>query len=609
MNEVSARVMPVVLERLCNRGVDLQPLFEGLQARQADLEKGVGRFGWDDFAVLLERAAQRLDGTAELQDIGVHFKDRSEVSAMVPIFGVVLRPRLLVKLLTHWWGPMLFTCVQTETNWLGPRELELTMTIPGRYRDSPEFFHVNTGSFTTLGYFSGGAPAAVALRLAPRRAVYHIVFPQTPSIRQRAAMAVRSLGGESALMNQLMSQQLELNAALRELQDQEYRYRLLVENSSDVIWRYDLATGSFTFASRSIRNLLGYAPDNITALRLSQLVHPHDVPRVREAVAASASGAGDGFALEVRMMHRDGHPVWVEVRVSPQRNDEGDVVALQGITRDISARREAEAERLRAMVAENERQALAQEIEERRRIEAELLEAKEAAEASNRLKSSILANLSHEIRTPLTALIGFAQILDRSLKGTSQEAQARIIHGSGRRLLALLDNMLELARADAGKLVVEREAYPLRRVVAGVTTLMSAHAAEKGIALAVDVPDELRVVSDPRRDEQVLLNVIGNALRYSDGGTISIAAARIVEAGTPWAEVKVADTGIGISAEFLPFVFDEFRQEATAPGRRQEGSGLGLALAKRFVERVGGSIALASQKGRGTTVTIRWPAA
>lgn len=609
MNEVSVRVLPVLIDRLTQRGIDVGSLFEGLRVRPEDIAKGTGRFDWDDFARFLGRAGMLLGDPAELHAIGVRFKDRSEVSPIIPIFGLALRPRMLVEVLIRWWGPMLFTCVRAERAWLGARVVELTLTIPPEFRDSPEFFHINTGAFTGLGIFSAGVPAKVDLQLSPRRGVYRVEFPQRPSLRRLALMASAFVGGESALMTQLMQQQTELNAALAELQQKEEQYRLLVENSVDVIWRYDLATGAFSFASRAIESLLGYAPEQIKGLRLSHLVHPDDLPRIRQTVVASASGAADGFAIEVRMLRRDGRPVWVEVRVSPQRGVDGDVVALQGVTRDVSARRQADEERMRALVAEAARQELEREVEERRRVEAQLLEAKEAAEASTRLKSSILANLSHEIRTPLTGLIGFAQILGRTVKGSPAEDQARIIYNSGRRLLGLLDNMLELSRADAGKLAVEPRPYALATVVTSVTTLMGPHAAEKGVGLSVAVPDTLFVLSDARRDEQVLLNVIGNAIRYSDTGTVSVWATACDEGGKRWVEVVVADAGIGISPEFLPYVFDEFRQERADDNRRHEGSGLGLALAKRFVERVGGAIAIASAKGQGTTVRIKLPAA
>lgn len=603
MKEVSARTLPVLLDRLEQRGVALAPLFDGLGISLADARAARGRLDWDDFAELLARVGRALGSEAELVRIGVRFKDREEVSSLMPVFGLALRPRLLMDLTNRWWGPMLFGCVTGSAVWHASDEAELTLRIPPEFRDSPEFFHVCRGSLTALGWLRGGAPAEVTLTLAPRLAVYRIkLTPPTPLLAHLKRLA-RGPRGVAALLQQLLAQQQALTETNRAANENERRYRMLVENSPDVIWRYEAATGTFSFASKAVFDLLGYTPDEIAHLRLSQFVHVDDVPRIRRAVAEMMSGAGEGFVAEVRQVRKDGGLVWVEVRVAPQRNADGEVVALQGITRDISARKQAEAERLRAMLAEAQREQLAAEVEERRRVEAELVVAKEAAEASNRLKTSILANLSHEIRTPLTSLIGFSQILARSLEGTEQEAQARIIQQAGRRLLGLLDNMLALARDEAGKLDVAPEPYPLARVVGEVVALLAVNAAEKGVAVEVDVPPELHVFSDPRRDEQVLFNVVGNAVRYTDVGRIRVAAAPVE--GGAWVEVRVADTGIGMAPEFIPLAFEEFRQEEPGREKRRGGSGLGLALAKRFVERVGGVIAIESEKGVGTTVTIR----
>lgn len=249
-------------------------------------------------------------------------------------------------------------------------------------------------------------------------------------------------------------------------------------------------------------------------------------------------------------------------------------------------------------------------VTQREAAETALREAKEAAEAAARLRSSFLANMSHEIRTPMAAILGFAELISEELPADQTAGRhARYIRDGGRRLLNLLNNILDLSRIEADRMPLTPTPHRLSDTVDHVCGLLGVLANDKGIALRADVPADLWVDSDPAREEQVLTNVVGNAIRFTEHGSVLLSAGRRRETTGDRVVIEVTDTGIGIAPEFLPQIFDEFRQESEGASRSHEGSGLGLAIARRLVERMGGTIGIRSRKGEGTTVTITLPAA
>jgi signal transduction histidine kinase len=216
--------------------------------------------------------------------------------------------------------------------------------------------------------------------------------------------------------------------------------------------------------------------------------------------------------------------------------------------------------------------------------------------------------MSHELRSPLTAILGYAELLrypggDPLTPG--QAADVAQIVRSADHLLALIDDVLDLSLIEAGGVALEPEEVDLGRLVGAVLADVALQAAAKGLTVAADVPPGLPVQADPLRLHQVLLNLAGNAVKFTEQGRVTVAARR-VEGGF---EVAVADTGIGIAPEALPHVFEEFRRADPSTTRRYGGSGLGLAIAKRIVEAHGGMISAESAPGVGSTFTVRLPAA
>jgi signal transduction histidine kinase len=232
--------------------------------------------------------------------------------------------------------------------------------------------------------------------------------------------------------------------------------------------------------------------------------------------------------------------------------------------------------------------------------------------AASRHKSEFLANMSHELRTPLNAIIGFSDVLEQRLFGALNERQADYTHdiaSSGRHLLDLVNEILDLSKVEAGKMELEPSEFDLADTIRGAVGFVRERAAAHRIALMTDLPTDLptdlgTIVADERKVRQVLLNLLSNAVKFTpDGGTITIRAR--TTAGE--VQVSVQDTGIGIAPEDQAKVFDEFQQVGTATDRSREGTGLGLTLAKRFIELHGGRIWVESEIGKGTTFTFAIP--
>jgi signal transduction histidine kinase len=231
-------------------------------------------------------------------------------------------------------------------------------------------------------------------------------------------------------------------------------------------------------------------------------------------------------------------------------------------------------------------------------------------EAASRHKSEFLANMSHELRTPLNAVIGFSEVLLQRMFGElndKQDEYLKDIYASGQHLLSLINDILDLSKIEAGRMELAPAPFHLPTALENAVTLVKERAGRHGIVLQVDVDPRLgEVVGDERKIKQVLLNLLSNAVKFTpEGGRISLKASRTDGA----VEIAVTDTGIGIAPEDQAAIFEEFRQVGTDETRKQEGTGLGLTLAKKFIELHGGRIWVESELGRGSTFTFTLPVA
>ena len=230
------------------------------------------------------------------------------------------------------------------------------------------------------------------------------------------------------------------------------------------------------------------------------------------------------------------------------------------------------------------------------------------AERANLAKSQFLANMSHELRTPLNAILGFSELLTDDVTSRFDDLQRRRflgqIHTSGQHLLQLINDVLDLSKVEAGQMELRLQVVQLEGIIEDVRTTVEPLVRHKSLHLELEPGTDIRFVADPAKVRQILLNLVSNAIKFTpDGGQVSIRGRRAGQ----WIEIAVSDTGIGIAREDLGDLFTEFHQLSAGPGRQQEGTGLGLALTRRFAELHGGSVSVKSAVGKGSTFTVLLP--
>jgi signal transduction histidine kinase len=233
---------------------------------------------------------------------------------------------------------------------------------------------------------------------------------------------------------------------------------------------------------------------------------------------------------------------------------------------------------------------------------------RQLAEASQH-KSQFLANMSHELRTPLNAIIGVSEMLREDAEAAKQDLEPldRVL-GAGRHLLALINDILDLSKIEAGRIELAISSFPLAPLIADVVKTIEPLAAKNSNKVAAHCADEIGTVrADEMRLRQALLNLMSNANKFTERGGISIDAREQQENGRDWITISVADTGIGMTPEQMSKLFQEFSQASSTTASRYGGTGLGLAISKRFCQMMGGDITVASEPGRGSTFTIRLP--
>jgi signal transduction histidine kinase len=224
-------------------------------------------------------------------------------------------------------------------------------------------------------------------------------------------------------------------------------------------------------------------------------------------------------------------------------------------------------------------------------------------------KSQFLANMSHELRTPLNAIIGVSEMLREDAEALKQDTEPldRVL-GAARHLLALINDILDLSKIEAGRMELHLETFPLGPVIKDVAKTIEPMATKNGNRIVIDChPDLGTIHADQTRFRQCLLNLASNANKFTEKGTITIAAHQGQENGRDWVTFAVADTGIGMTSEQMGKLFQEFSQASSGTASKYGGTGLGLAISRRFCQMMGGDITVESEPGRGSTFTIRLP--
>jgi PAS domain S-box-containing protein len=346
----------------------------------------------------------------------------------------------------------------------------------------------------------------------------------------------------------------------------------IVEQSSEAIWTKDLA-GIITSWNSGAAAMFGYPPEEAMgrALNVSGSTPDEEQARTERLMA------GEKFSYDARAMTRSGTAIDIQVAVAPLLDDANECIGSIAVARDVTQhKRSAEALRL----------------------------AREAAEAASQAKSSFLARMSHEIRTPMNGVLGMTELLLETGLTSTQRKYAETVQRSGQNLLNIINDLLDFSKIEAGKLELENVDMDLRRTIEDIVELLAERAHVKGLELACSIPPDLvtQVRGDPLRLGQILTNLLGNAIKFTEQGSVVIRVASVEEtASNVTMRFEVSDTGAGISPEAQSRIFDEFSQADGSTTRKHGGSGLGLAISKQLVEMMGGTIHVESALGAGST--------
>ncbi|WP_244603647.1 ATP-binding protein [Methanococcoides sp. AM1] len=340
-------------------------------------------------------------------------------------------------------------------------------------------------------------------------------------------------------------------------------------------WPVELVSGNIT--------QFGYVADDFVSkfINYADIIHPGDLKRVEDTLSENIIKRIPHFISQYRIRTRSGEIRWIEEQTLLRFDKNNNINYLQGIIVDIS---------------------------ERKNAEDHVIKAKMDAEAANQTKSEFLANMSHELRTPLNSIIGFSDIMLEKIAGPINEKQEKYIvniRNSGKHLLNLINEILDLSKIEAGKMEVHYELFSVREVATDIVTIIKPLALKKKIELKVDIEKDISTINaDKTKFKQILYNLLSNAIKFTDeNGKVHLTAACEGDQLT----FSITDTGIGISPEHIEKIFQPFRQIDSDNSRNYQGTGLGLVLVKNFVELHGGNIRVKSKKEAGSTFTFTIP--
>ncbi len=370
------------------------------------------------------------------------------------------------------------------------------------------------------------------------------------------------------------------------IRESEQRWIFALEGSSSGVWDYNLNTGE-VFYSNKLKELMGYTPEDPFENSISQfnrLVHPEDRELALDLLRQYLDGSIPVYENEQRAMHKDGTYHWyLNKGIIANRDEKGVANRVIGTVADITSRK---------------------------KNELELIKAKELAEASAKAKRAFLANMSHEIRTPMNAIIGLSEQMRHTELTQDQQFLMTIINDAARSLQVLIDDILDFTKIEEGQLKMEHIEFDLSELLKRLISLLLHKAQEKQISLKLDYDWRVSAVvkGDPNRLNQVLINIVGNAIKFTSEGYVKLSCTLKEKKGNhQWLEFVIADTGIGMAEEALNNLFKEFYQEDQSIARKFGGTGLGLSITRNLVQLMNGSIRVESKKHKGTQVFINLP--
>jgi len=360
----------------------------------------------------------------------------------------------------------------------------------------------------------------------------------------------------------------EKDQLLAQINGSERYFRALIENASDLVMVVDV-NGKIIFQSPSSRHVVGFRPEELLGLCLFDFIHSDDVHGLRSTLQYLRKYPGVTTGGETRWRHRNGH--WLVLEGNGRALDiDPDLIVIN-----------------------------ARDVTERRAMETELRDAKIKAETANQTKSLFLANMSHEIRTPMHAILAMADVLGETSLSADQTRHVSAFKNAGEQLLHLLNDVLDFSRIETGELKLGNTSFHLPRLVESVSDLMWSQAKNKQITLRCEIDPVLKPwrLGDPQRLRQVVVNLVNNAIKFTESGEVII---RLSSLRGDRVVMAVIDTGEGIPEEQQSLIFESFVQANSSIGERFGGAGLGLSICKRLVQAMDGQITVQSQLGKGS---------
>lgn len=384
-------------------------------------------------------------------------------------------------------------------------------------------------------------------------------------------------------LNRVKKEMLIREKAENELRNSEIQWRTALEGNNAVIYEIDLLSGR-VFLSERWSELTGFPWDERpqTIQELLDACHPEDISGVNDSLDNYLQGLTPVYHVEYRIKTVTGYQ-WIYCRGKAIHDSEGRPVKIIGSEENIDSRK---------------------------RAEHELKEAKEEAEAANQAKSLFLANMSHEIRTPMNGLFGLADLLTYTELNEAQKEYVGLIQHSANILLQIINDILDLSKIESGKLELENEDFNLREMAISTVKLFESAARQKGIDVIYSANSKIpaSVNGDMGRLRQILINIISNAVKFTDQGVVVLKIVKLDETAEHVVlQFIVSDTGIGIPADKLGVIFDRFQQADLSTTKKYGGTGLGLAIVKHLARMMGGDVRVESELGTGSTFFVDIP--
>ncbi|WP_299309799.1 PAS domain S-box protein [uncultured Croceicoccus sp.] len=376
----------------------------------------------------------------------------------------------------------------------------------------------------------------------------------------------------------------ERKLAEERLAERESQLQIVADNIDDALFMIG-AEGECIYASLFAGEILEMPPEQLIGRQFADMFGTAQSEYVNSRLALLRSGAAEGCELEMEIA------------------GVGEAEDTRWLSGQIAVARDAETHEQGAIIAS------IRDVTEDKRLQAELTAQRERAELAVQAKSGFLANMSHEIRTPMNGVIGFTQLLMETDLDEAQQRQVRMIADSGQAMMRLLNDILDMSKIESGKLQLQPVPMDIRHKVESCVRLLEPVAREKGVELSFGIDPRLpkSIIGDPLRLRQILLNLVGNGVKFTEHGDVRIDARADFEDDEEILVLEVADTGIGIAPDKLRTIFNQFDQADGSIARRFGGTGLGLSISSQLTEMMGGTLTVKSKEGRGTSFTVRIP--